>query len=996
MSLFAGKQFQYLRDGSTIEGRATIGGKAFNLAELTAEKFNVPSWFVVTTEAFNVSANWQPDSISDIESLRKIKQSLFYLEANQKVKKELEQALACFAKHILFAVRSSAADEDSSGASFAGQLDSFLCVRSEDVAQKVADVWRSAFSEHLLTYRKLNMLSKTIVPPAVIVQAMVAADKAGVAFSIDPVTGASGSVISSVFGLGEPLVSGESNSDLYRVGDAGHVISEAGHKSVIFRQGRGCVEIEELVEPDTRLSLNEDEARSVASLVQKAAECFECPQDIEWAIAGDELFILQTRPITTVASQTAVEAKIALEPKKTEDPKTELWQEISSSAKAAVDPRTIDWQEIELSPKRVDAPRLVEPETIADWQILVGPETTVSPTDPKTTVDPKTIVAPEIIADPKVTVSPTTDSKGQLYIWDNSNIGESYHGITTPLTFSFARKAYAHVYIEFCRLMGVSEATVKAKQNIFPNMLGFIQGRIYYNLLNWYRLIAVFPGYRANKKFMEQMMGVRESLPEDIAPKAVTSDNEKFNDQYNFIRNMIKIGSRFISLPEDIVRFNMRFKIALRETDGDLSLLTVDELASAYRKLEAKLLFNWDAPLINDFFAMIFFGSLRNLTERWCKDVDGTLQNNLIAGEGGIISAEPPKLMAQAASIASQNSGLVAMLMNGDVAAIKIAMAKYPEFEQLINQYLAKFGGRCIGELKLESFSLNDDPLSFFRTIGQLASNKINGQAELGHGDNLSNVRKDAEKRAQKFLETDFIKTCIFIWVLNNTRVLVKQRENLRFERTRLFARVREIVLAIATKLSSQGVIDKARNVFYLELEELLGYIEGTATSTNLNGLIAVRKKEIDSYRLLPQPADRIETYGPIYLNQDLCAEVKGEKESNNNNEQTTLKGTGCCRGKVKAKVRVILDPKNAAPLNGDILVARRTDPGWIIVFPQASGILVEYGSLLSHSAIVARELGIPAIVGIPGLIGKLKDGDWVEFDGSTGIINKLEHADAV
>lgn len=265
----------------------------------------------------------------------------------------------------------------------------------------------------------------------------------------------------------------------------------------------------------------------------------------------------------------------------------------------------------------------------------------------------------------------------------------------------------------------------------------------------------------------------------------------------------------------------------------------------------------------------------------------------------------------------------------------------------------------------------------------------------MAHGENLSSIRKDAECTAQKWLESDFLKTCVFLWVLNNTRRLVKQRENLRFERTRLFARVREIVLAMAAKLSSEGAIDEVRNVFYLEVEELLGYIEGTSTSTNLNGLISLRKKEIDTYRLLPQPADRIETHGPIYLHQNFSGSMKIESEANKSDGNMTLKGTGCCRGKVKAKVRVVLDPKEAAPLNGDILVARRTDPGWIIVFPQASGILVEYGSLLSHSAIVARELGIPAIVGIPGLIGKLKDGDLVEFDGSTGIINKLEQTSA-
>ena len=73
----------------------------------------------------------------------------------------------------------------------------------------------------------------------------------------------------------------------------------------------------------------------------------------------------------------------------------------------------------------------------------------------------------------------------------------------------------------------------------------------------------------------------------------------------------------------------------------------------------------------------------------------------------------------------------------------------------------------------------------------------------------------------------------------------------------------------------------------------------------------------------------------------------------------------------------------------GEILVARHTDPGWIMVFPSARGVLVERGSLLSHAAIVARELGIPAVVSLPGLTKWLKDGDVVEMDGSTGIIRR-------
>jgi pyruvate,water dikinase len=92
--------------------------------------------------------------------------------------------------------------------------------------------------------------------------------------------------------------------------------------------------------------------------------------------------------------------------------------------------------------------------------------------------------------------------------------------------------------------------------------------------------------------------------------------------------------------------------------------------------------------------------------------------------------------------------------------------------------------------------------------------------------------------------------------------------------------------------------------------------------------------------------------------------------------------------------VRVILDPRHAKIEAGEILVAPRTDPGWIMLFPAASGLLVEYGSLLSHSAIVAREMGLPAIVSVRNLTSWLTTGDEVEFDGSTGLITLIKRVD--
>ena len=108
--------------------------------------------------------------------------------------------------------------------------------------------------------------------------------------------------------------------------------------------------------------------------------------------------------------------------------------------------------------------------------------------------------------------------------------------------------------------------------------------------------------------------------------------------------------------------------------------------------------------------------------------------------------------------------------------------------------------------------------------------------------------------------------------------------------------------------------------------------------------------------------------------------------------EEKQLKGIGASPGKVSGRVRVIDNPANAKLEQGEILVAEYTDPGWIMLFPAASGILVERGSLLSHSAIVSRELGIPAVVGIIGLLDNIKTGDMVELDGTTGIVRKISN----
>ena len=153
---------------------------------------------------------------------------------------------------------------------------------------------------------------------------------------------------------------------------------------------------------------------------------------------------------------------------------------------------------------------------------------------------------------------------------------------------------------------------VADEDDTFRNMLGLIRGRLYYNLLNWYRVLALLPGFTVNRKFMEQMMGVRESLPESVKITVTSSAQRgKFLDALALARTLIGLLLNYLRLPRQIARFTDRLNDALAPPAIALSDQRPDELAGAYRDLRRKLLTRWDAPLVNDFFAMIFYGVLR-------------------------------------------------------------------------------------------------------------------------------------------------------------------------------------------------------------------------------------------------------------------------------------------------------------------------------------------------------------------------------------------------
>ena len=187
--------------------------------------------------------------------------------------------------------------------------------------------------------------------------------------------------------------------------------------------------------------------------------------------------------------------------------------------------------------------------------------------------------------------------------------------------------------------------------------------------------------------------------------------------------------------------------------------------------------------------------------------------------------------------------------------------------------------------------------------------------------------------------------------------------------------------------MAQAGAISAPDDVFYLQLDEVLGWVDGTCASTAFSQLVAVRREEFAAYRDEDDPAERFLTLGPVHRFNSF----RGEPVEPVSDVDGLFRGTACYPGIVTAPVRVVHSPNSGVLLDGEILVAARTDPGWVPLFPSVSGLLVERGSLLSHSAVVAREMGLPTVVGLRGITSLLADGERVRLDGGAGTVERLD-----
>ncbi|MEN9561513.1 MAG: hypothetical protein RIQ56_786 [Candidatus Parcubacteria bacterium] len=553
----------------------------------------------------------------------------------------------------------------------------------------------------------------------------------------------------------------------------------------------------------------------------------------------------------------------------------------------------------------------------------------------------------------------------QSHIYDNTNLAESYSGVVSPLTASFARDLYEGVYRHFCDFMGVSAKKKRQHDDMFRRMIVSIGYHLYYDINNWYTLVSMLPGYSYNKSFFEHMLGI----PPGAAPEVKISGSKSVA-KIRLLLQGLKIGAIFVVMPLLVRQFNRRFDTEFRRFGAlDLKRMKYQELCAHYQTVRAELVRLWRVPIANDFAVMVSTGIARALHKKWLGD-DSFAGHLLLSSRKNLASVDPGRnLLAIRRRIEALqlHSYLDTSLAPKEVYANLRRDSSATEIVDAIDAYILLYGSRVPNELKLEARTLHESPeeiIPMLRAASGVFEERIETARNVPSISGVSLLRRR-------------ILSFVFSWA----RMSIRYREETRLRRTQIFGHARQVFLRMGSILVEEKKLAHAEDVMLLSIDELCT----NAGDPDLAERIALRKEEMSLWKTIMMP-NRIETEKDIPAIETELRARTYQKPS-----VGSLKGMVASRGGMESLSGTALVLKEFDPTasyEGKILVTRHTDPGWTVVFPLVSAIVVERGGLLSHASIVAREMGIPCIIGVAGATDGISDGATISLDFSSGSIS--------
>ena len=912
-------------DAYADDGLETVGGKGRSLARMANAGFNVPGGFVVTAAAYRafVATN---DIQDRIESLAKpaVEAGRVSFEAASdairalfaehdpaaEITAEIGQAYGAL-EDVPVAVRSSANAEDLPGLSFAGQQETYLNVQGTDeVIAAVRDCWASLWTPQAISYRHQNGIDQGSVAMAVVVQVMVRSEVSGILFTANPATGErSELIVNASFGLGEAVVSGQVTPDTYivdretlRAKDT--VIGPKAQQIVPDgSQGTRLADVDE----DSRgqSSLTDAMLRQLSSTAIDIEKLHDgVPQDIEWAVVGEELHLLQSRPVTNLPVQPI---EVVWEP--TPPAKILCRRQIVENMPDPICPL---FEELYLT-EGLEAPRKGQPSFLVGGGPLFvtcngfaycradHPDNHVDPNSPEE----------ELKAIHKRMIDQIWESRG-----DQSE-EEQYDLALFRSALSQEEQA------EFDTVAAAYEGDSLAHDVTLPP--------------------SDNPTYVANNKTQDNDARWRAWQQEALPRLVDTAEKWRKVDPQAATDEELLAGIRDMGIAEGYYwtsNTSHTFGIA-KSTDDQLQCFLQENLPDD-RYISGQFLTGFESK---------------------------TLQANAI--------------LFEIAKLIRTSEALTHLLITTPIRFVSRALQEHAEGAPVVKaleDYFDVYGHQGYSLDFIEQTQA-EDPSATFAALKSMVQD-------------LSYDPKDQETRAtavrdQKFAEVSDKLSGLAYWQFRYRLWFARRYNHIREETSFYFGYtwpvLRPMAFELGRRLVDAGTFLDSEDTFFMVTEELERAIEARKSGTGLPelGKLAAERRELREARKLLHPPGTI----PEEASKIPAVRFK-ETQVNNDASGDALAGFAVSSGTVTAPASVILSPNDFDKMvPGSILVAPNTTPAWTQLFAHAVGLVTDMGSILAHGSIVAREYGIPAVLGVGNGTVRIEHGQSITIDGDAGTV---------
>ena len=568
-------------------------------------------------------------------------------------------------------------------------------------------------------------------------------------------------------------------------------------------------------------------------------------------------------------------------------------------------------------------------------------------------------------------------------VWSNANVNENFPRPISPLLYSIASAGYTHYFRNLARAFGIAPRRVRAMEPAFHQTVGTHGARMYYNLTAIHSVLRLAPFASALTDSFDSFVGADGNHVE----ADTLSRTGKLRQLAEVSLVVAKTAWQYRTLGSRIERFEATVDAFAAHTHPSrLSDMSMGELRAALARFMDIRCHRWLDASLADCAAMVCYGALERLLARAYPDGSrASAHTSLLKAIPDVVSGEPVHRLWELSRLIRGDGALHETFERNEptiVLAIVASDGRFAEFRRAFQQYLDDWGFRCSEELMLTTPSFQEEPAPLVEILRAYARIDAESPAEM-----LKRQAVEREKETARIYddlpERPLLRLALRV-VIPWTQAAVRFRERARLKQALLYSRCRRVALVLGDKLQRLGHLAEHDDVFFLtmsELDELASDTTGAPNATR--ELVAARKAEHARLSALTPPDAFTLEEGKQW---QPAAQSAGETPSGD-----VLRGTSACGGRVTGRATVLRDVTEAARLaQGDILVTRQTDPGWAPVFFLISGLVIERGGMLSHGAIIAREFGLPCVVGVRDAMRLIPSGASITVYADTGEVHVL------